>query len=62
VITSFVVGLAILSFWPDGSSIHPMFPAVALSMLSYVGVALYGKPVGAPEIGRFFAARAQTTD
>jgi SSS family transporter len=62
VITSFVVGLAILSFWPDGSSIHPMFPAVALSMLSYVGVALYGKPVGAPEIGRFFAARAQATD
>jgi SSS family transporter len=62
VITSFVVGLAILALWPSGSRIHAMFPAVALSMLSYVAIALYARPVASPEVERLFAARAPAAD
>jgi len=50
VIASFVVGLTVLVGWdwlPIAAQIHQVFPAMALSMLAYVGLSLRTPPVAA---------------
>ena len=65
VLASFVVGLTILvtlTLWPLGFPIHPMFPAVALSTITYFVISLYVRPHEAPEVQRLFAPEAATVD
>ena len=65
VLTSFVVGLTILvslTLWPLGFPIHPMFPAIAMSTITYFVISLYARPHEAPEVQRLFAPEAATVD
>ena len=65
VLASFVVGLTILgtlTLRPLSIPLHPMFPAVALSIITYVVMSLYGRPHEAPEVQRLFAQKAATVD
>lgn len=61
VLVSFVVGLVTLVAWP-GQVVHPMFPAAFLSVVSYVGVALYTRPNQAAEVRKLFAPEVTTAE
>ena len=58
VITSFLVGISTLLLWgqsPFATGAHPVFPALALSIVAYVLVALRSPPHAAQEVQRLFA-------
>ena len=60
--TSFSLGLGTLLSWrasPLGSSIHEVFPALALSLLGYIAVARLTDPPVAPDIERLFDRESQ---
>ncbi len=60
--TSFSLGLGTLLSWrasPLGSSIHEVFPALALSLLGYIAVARLTDPPVAPDIERLFDKESQ---
>jgi SSS family transporter len=57
VLTSFGVGVAVLLGWqrlPLSNSVHEVFPALALSLAAYVGVALATRAIEVPEVARLF--------
>ncbi len=65
VLASFAVGLTILvtlTVRPLSFPMHPMFPAVALSTITYVVISLYARPHEAQEVQRLFAPKAATVD
>jgi SSS family transporter len=62
-ITSFVTGIAVLTLWgrTPFSSLHSVFPAVTLSVASYVLVALLSPPVDEARVRALFEDGAGNT-
>lgn len=57
VITSFLIGIGTLLLWrflPFGAGIHQLFPALSLSLLAYVLVALFSAPHRAAGVQKLF--------
>ena len=57
VITSYIVGIAVLLLWnylPYSSALHRVFPALLLSTLSFVAVALFVEPIRSESVKKLF--------
>ena len=57
VITSYVVGIGVLLLWnylPYSSALHRVFPALLLSTLSFVAVALFVEPIRSESVNKLF--------
>lgn len=57
VITSYVVGIGVLLLWnylPYSSALHRVFPALLLSTLSFVAVALFVEPIRSESVKKLF--------
>ncbi|MDX1383944.1 MAG: hypothetical protein R3190_09905, partial [Thermoanaerobaculia bacterium] len=58
VVASFTAGILVLALWgrlPLAGSVHSVFPAVFLSLLAYVGLAVTTPAVREPGVAALFA-------